>query len=64
MKPNVGTVDKIARIVVGLVIISVGVYFKSWLGIIGLIPLGTAIVGVCPAYLPLGLSTCKTEDSK
>jgi len=64
MKPNVGTVDKIARLVVGLVIISVGVYFKSWLGIIGLIPLGTAIVGVCPAYLPLGLSTCKTEDSK
>jgi predicted RND superfamily exporter protein len=64
MKPNVGTVDKIARIVVGLVIISVGVYFRSWLGIIGLIPLGTAIVGVCPAYLPLGLSTCKTEDSK
>lgn len=64
MKSNIGVIDKIARIIIGLAIIGVGITFKSWLGLIGLVPLGTAIFGVCPAYLPLGLSTCKIKDSE
>jgi hypothetical protein len=62
MKANVGTVDRIARAVVGVLILAVGLYYQNWLGVIGIVPLATAAIGFCPAYLPLGLSTCKTEN--
>jgi len=58
---NIGTIDKVGRIVAGLAIIGAGIYTQSWWGVIGLVPLGTALVGVCPAYLPFGLSTCPTS---
>ncbi len=64
MKANVGTGDKIFRVIVGLGIIGAGVYFESWWGAVGLVPLLTAIIGVCPAYLPFGLSTCATPAEK
>ena len=63
MTCNVGTTDRWARIVLGLVILAVGFYFKSWWGVIGIIPLFTGIVRWCPLYLPFGLSTCKTEKA-
>jgi hypothetical protein len=58
MKSNVGSIDRWARVVLGLAIVAAGFYFKSWFGLVGLIPLGTALVGWCPAYVPLGISTC------
>jgi len=65
MKKNIGNSDKNIRVVLGVVIIALGLYFQSWWGLAGLLPLVTAFVGVCPAYLPFGLSTCKTNlDSK
>ena len=65
MKKNVGSVDKTIRIILGVVIIALGFYFQSWWGLIGLGPLATAFMGVCPAYLPFGISTCKTNpDNK
>jgi len=64
MKANVGTGDKIFRVIVGLGIIGAGVYFESWWGAIGLVPLLTAMFGFCPAYLPFGLSTCATPAEK
>jgi hypothetical protein len=63
MKTNVGTIDRIIRVILGLGILGAGLYFKNWLGLIGLVPLLTAFVGFCPAYLPLGLSTCAKPDS-
>jgi hypothetical protein len=57
MKSNVGSIDRWARVVLGLAIVGAGFDFKSWLGLIGLLPLGTALVGWCPAYLPFGIST-------
>jgi len=54
---NIGTVDRIIRIVVGVAIAVIGFYYKSWLGLIGIVPLLTAGVGVCPLYLPFGIST-------
>ncbi|MFH1071175.1 MAG: DUF2892 domain-containing protein [Candidatus Glassbacteria bacterium] len=60
MKCNIGTADKTARIVLGLGIIGVGLYFKSWWGFIGLLPVLTAVIGCCPAYLPFGISTRKS----
>jgi hypothetical protein len=62
MKKNVGGVDRILRIVVGLAVIGWGVYAQSWWGAIGVVPLFTALIGWCPAYLPFGISSCKTGD--
>ncbi|WP_217351441.1 DUF2892 domain-containing protein [Aquisalimonas sp. 2447] len=63
-KCNMGTVDRAVRAVVGLVLISlVFVGPQTAWGWIGLVPLATAALGFCPAYSPLGLSTCKTKTS-
>ena len=59
MKCNVGKTDRNIRIIVGLFVIAVGVYSKSWLGLIGAIPLVTAALGWCPIYVPFGLTTYK-----
>lgn len=59
MIPNVGGADRIVRVIAGLAIIAAGVYFQSWWGVVGLVPLATATLGWCPAYLPFGFSTCK-----
>ena len=64
MTTNIGTVDRVVRVVVGLVIIGVGICFRSWWGLIGLLPLLTAVVRFCPAYVPFGISTCPTEAPK
>jgi len=60
MKCNMGKSDRIIRTVLGAAVVIAGVYFQSWWGVIGLIPLGTAAIGWCPAYLPFGISTRKT----
>lgn len=64
MKHNIGTVDRVLRIIAGLVIIGLGIHNKSWWGLVGLGPLLTAFVRFCPAYLPLGLSTCRRDGGK
>ena len=61
MKKNVGGIDRGLRIIIGLVILVLGIVFKSWWGVIGLIPLLTGLIGWCPIYLPFGLSTCKLK---
>jgi hypothetical protein len=58
MKTNIGSIDRVIRIVVGVGVLGAGCYFKTWWGLVGLLPLVTAIVRVCPAYLLFGLSTC------
>ena len=64
MKKNIGSTDKIIRILLGTAILGWGLLAQNWLGLIGLIPLGTAFIGTCPAYLPLGVSTKKIETTK
>jgi hypothetical protein len=59
MKCNIGKTDKIIRWVIGLGILGAGAYFKSWFGLLGLIPIVTAIIGWCGLYTLLGISTCK-----
>ncbi|MCC6912735.1 MAG: DUF2892 domain-containing protein [Rhodospirillaceae bacterium] len=64
MTKNIGTVDRILRIVVGLVLIAYAIPIGfpatgwNWTGWIGLVPLLTAIVRICPLYSLLGLTTC------
>ena len=65
MKKNVGSVDKTIRLILGVVVIALGLYFQSWWGLIGLPLLATSFLSFCPAYLPFGISTCKTNpDAK
>jgi hypothetical protein len=60
MMKNVGSLDRILRAIVGLVLLSlVFVGPKTLWGLIGLVPLGTAVVSFCPAYRLLGIKTCK-----
>lgn len=62
MKSNVGGFDRILRLVVGIALVAlaatgtVGVW-----GYLGIVPIATAALGWCPAYLPFGISTCKTR---
>jgi hypothetical protein len=64
MKPNVGTIDRTLRFLLGLALLGAGYYFKSWWGLVGVVPLLTATFRFCPAYLPFGLSTCARPDKK
>lgn len=61
MKANVGGFDRILRFVLGLVVLGAGCYYRSYWGLLGLVPLFTAIFRFCPAYLPLRLSTNKGD---
>jgi hypothetical protein len=62
MKANVGGIDRILRIVVGLALVAwaalLGGPVWAW---VGLVPLATGVVGFCPLYPLLGLNTCPTE---
>jgi predicted RND superfamily exporter protein len=62
MKRNIGKTDRIIRVLVGLIVITVGAYFKSWWGAIGLLPIFTAALGWCGLYTLFGISTCKVND--
>ena len=62
MKVNVGSIDKVIRVVAGVAAIGFGVYYKNWFGAIGIIPLATATMGWCPLYSILGVKTCPMKD--
>jgi len=64
MQCNVGKTDKILRVVVGVLIIAAGIYFKSWWGAIGLLPIATGLCKYCPLYPLLGITTCKVEKAE
>ena len=65
MTCNIGKTDKMIRIVAGIVIAILGIAFKSWWGLLAILPLGTTAIGWCPLYVPLKISTAKKEgDAK
>ena len=59
MKTNVGGIDRILRIVLGLALIGMTLFgvIGAW-GWLGLVPLATAAFGFCPLYTLLGMNTC------
>jgi len=63
MKLNVGTVDRIIRIVAGLALIGLAVAgtIGPW-GYFGIVPVLTGLMRVCPAYSLLGVSTRSTSN--
>lgn len=59
---NEGSLDRIIRVVLGIVLL--GIVFvgpKTMWGLIGLVPLVTGLVGMCPIYRILGISTCPAK---
>lgn len=63
MKKNMGGIDKLLRIVLGLVLIvlaSIGTI--GWWGWIGIVPLATVLIGNCPLYSLIGLNTCGIKN--
>ncbi len=67
MKANVGGFDRALRIVVGLGLLSLILILEGnarWWGLVGLVPLGTGLMGWCPLYLPFGISTCRMPGAK
>lgn len=67
MARNVGTTDRIIRIIIGLAVLSLLFVLEGnlrWLGLIGLVPLLTAVTGNCPLYSIIGLSTCPLAGRK
>lgn len=61
MKKNMGILDRRIRLVLGLLIVAAGLYFKTWWGLIGVVFLVTSLISWCPLYAPFGLSTRKSH---
>lgn len=67
---NVGLADRIARVVVGALLIAYAIPIGfpqtgwNWVGWIGVVPLLTAAFGICPAYSLLGITTCGMRPSR
>lgn len=62
MQKNVGTIDKVLRVIIGLGLLSLIFVLEGdlrWLGLIGLVPLATVALSWCPLYSLLGLRTNK-----
>lgn len=66
MTRNVGGIDKVLRIIVGVALLlfaitGVPATGYNWLGWLGIVPILTAFVGFCPAYTLLGMNTCPLD---
>ena len=65
MKINVGSADRILRIVAGLVLIALAATGTvGWWGWLGVIPLLTGVVRICPLYSLVGMNTCPMKARK
>ncbi|HSE34827.1 MAG TPA: DUF2892 domain-containing protein [Candidatus Paceibacterota bacterium] len=63
LKKNIGGIDRVVRVLVGLGAIGAGIYYQNWFGALGLVPLATAALGSCPLYTIIGVSTCPTTPA-
>jgi hypothetical protein len=63
MSINVGSIDRVVRVVLGLALLSTFFLLEGplrWLALAGLVLLLTAAFGLCPLYSVLGINTCPT----
>jgi hypothetical protein len=62
MKSNVGGIDRILRIVIGLVLVGLAATGTvGWWGWLGIVPLATGAIGWCPPYAMFGWNTCSMK---
>ena len=63
MKNNEGGIDRMVRIVAGLVLLGLmAMGTIGWWGWLGIVPLATGLIGWCPAYTLLGMNTCPMKS--
>ena len=60
MTKNVGSIDRILRVVIGVLLIIGALMGYGWWMWIGIVPLATGLMGSCLLYSMLGINTCKT----
>jgi hypothetical protein len=64
MNFNVGGIDRVLRIVVGLALVAWALLAGGpWWAWIGVVPLATGLIGTCPLYSVLGMNTCSVKKS-
>lgn len=61
MVKNMGSVDRLIRLVLGLIILLVSIGAKSWWALLGIVLIVTALIKSCPLYLPFRISTNKDK---
>jgi len=62
MKVNEGTVDRALRVIAGLALIGLAATGKvGFWGYVGVVPLVTGLIGMCPVYSILGINTCPIQ---
>lgn len=65
MNKNIGNIDRLLRFVIAVVVMAAGAYYKSWWGLVGIVPLLTGTLRICPLYSIIGFSSCgKSGDGK
>jgi len=57
MQANIGKADRLIRIIIGVIIMGIGMYFKTWWGALGVIPIVVASLRFCPLYVPFKINT-------
>lgn len=63
MKSNVGGIDRIIRITLGIVLIGLAATGTvGWWGWLGIVPLATGAIGWCPPYAIFGFNTCSMKN--
>ncbi|HHL73363.1 MAG TPA: DUF2892 domain-containing protein [Bacteroidetes bacterium] len=63
MKKNVGSTDRMIRLIAGVILLGAGYYYQNWWGALGLIPLLTGLLNWCPGYNLFGINTNKEKAS-
>jgi len=66
VRENIGTRDRVLRIGIGIALLSTLFWVESsirWFGLIGFVPVGTALFGNCPLYTALGLTSCADDEA-
>lgn len=65
MKKNVGSIDRILRIIAGCALILLAATGTvGWWGWLGVVPLLTGLIGFCSLYTLLGIKTCPVNDAR
>jgi len=65
MTTNVGSIDRVIRVILGIALLWYALFAAptgyNWIGWIGIMPLATALIGICPAYSLFGIGTCPAK---
>nr|WP_321456164.1 DUF2892 domain-containing protein [uncultured Cohaesibacter sp.] len=63
MTVNVGKLDRVLRVIVGIVLLAI-VFIgpKTLWGLIGIVPLATGLFRFCPLYTIIGINTCDVSE--